>query len=142
MNLRAPRPGDEAFLAELSRQLGYPADPAEIVARLAELLPRDDHLVLIAVEGQEPVGWIHALIRRQLHGHAFAEITGLVVAETYRGTGIGLALLEAAEHWARDRGLSWVRVRSNVVRERAHGFYLRHGYASTKTSRVFDKDLS
>ena len=35
-----------------------------------------------------------------------------------------------------------VRVRSNVVRERAHQFYLRAGYAIVKTSLVFEKSLS
>jgi hypothetical protein len=34
-----------------------------------------------------------------------------------------------------------MRVRSNAIRERAHAFYLRDGYARVKTSAVFEKAL-
>jgi hypothetical protein len=33
-------------------------------------------------------------------------------------------------------------VRSRITRERAHGFYERHGYATVKTSHVFEKPLT
>jgi hypothetical protein len=34
-----------------------------------------------------------------------------------------------------------MRVRSNIVRERAHAFYEGYGYHSSKTQRVFVKPL-
>jgi hypothetical protein len=34
-----------------------------------------------------------------------------------------------------------MRVRSNVIRERAHRFYLREGYAEKKRQAVFLKQL-
>jgi GNAT superfamily N-acetyltransferase len=42
----------------------------------------------------------------------------------------------AAEDWARGKGYNVVRLRSNVMRADAHGFYDALGYPSTKTSRV------
>jgi GNAT superfamily N-acetyltransferase len=70
-----------------------------------------------------------------------AEIAGLVVDETARGGGIGRRLLEAAEQWARSHGCRAIRVRSNVVREGAHAFYVREGFREIKTQKVFEKGL-
>ena len=70
-----------------------------------------------------------------------AEIGGLVVSGGHREEGIGEALLAACEVWAIGRGHRELRVRSNAVRERAHRFYLRHGYAVEKTSLTFHKAL-
>jgi hypothetical protein len=47
-----------------------------------------------------------------------------------------------AEQWARERGLNSVVVRSQIAREGAHNFYLREGYARTKTSAGFTKQLA
>jgi GNAT superfamily N-acetyltransferase len=71
----------------------------------------------------------------------FAELAGLVVGDSARSRGIGALLLRAAEDWARNRGFARLRVRSNVVRERAHRFYLREGYIERKRQVVFDKTL-
>jgi GNAT superfamily N-acetyltransferase len=53
----------------------------------------------------------------------------------------GAALLAQAEEWARKRNVRTIRLRSNVVRERAHLFYLGEGYERIKTSHVFQKEL-
>lgn len=127
-------------LAELSGQLGYPSDEAQIRRRLEGIVSRADQSIVVAEdEGGRPIGWIHVHATYRLESDAAAEIAGLVVSEAHRGSGIGLALLSAAEAWVRGQGFRLVRVRSNVVRERAHGFYLRHGYTLRKTSRVFEK---
>jgi hypothetical protein len=55
---------------------------------------------------------------------------------------MGRELCRAAEEWARGCGVTRIRVRSNVIRERAHAFYLRDGYARVKTSAVFEKVLA
>ena len=65
----------------------------------------------------------------------------LVLKEARRGSGVGRALLAAAERWAVAHGYNLVRVRSNVVRDRTHYFYERLGYTRKKTSHVFDKRL-
>ncbi len=70
-----------------------------------------------------------------------AAIMGMVVGEGHRSEGIGTALLAACEDWARGIGCSRMTVRSRVTRERAHGFYVRHGYDIEKTSLVFRKAL-
>jgi GNAT superfamily N-acetyltransferase len=64
-----------------------------------------------------------------------------VVDQTKRSLGTGAKLLEAAERWAVGKGCKSMSVRSNVTRERAHGFYLRHGYEHFKTQKAFRKSL-
>jgi GNAT superfamily N-acetyltransferase len=87
------------------------------------------------------VGWVHVFAQPMLVAEHTAEIGGLIVGEGYRSGGIGQRLLAAAEDWARAHGLTHLYVRSNVIRERAHRFYEREGYETTKRQRIFHKAL-
>lgn len=98
--------------------------------------------IFVAAEGDTVVGWISVRADLTLEGGSLAEIAGLVVDEGRRSGGIGRALALAAEGWAKTHGLPRIRVRSNVVRERAHVFYRRLGYGPTKHQAVFDKKLT
>lgn len=134
--------GDEAGLARLCGQLGYPSSAEAVARRLGELAGRSDHFVLVAVdEGEKPVGWVHAFVARRVESDTFVEVGGMVVSQSHRGQGIGTELLARAEQWAEGQGVGIVRLRSNVVRERAHVFYADRGYERTKTSFVFQKNL-
>jgi GNAT superfamily N-acetyltransferase len=87
------------------------------------------------------VGWIHVFAAHRLESGPFAEIGGLVVGEEARGRGVGKRLLAAARSWAFERGIRELRVRSNVLRERAHRFYEREGFARSKEQAVFVQSL-
>lgn len=141
--MRAAGAEDAAALADLSTQLGYPADALAIAARLGCI--RDDANageVFVAIDAQGVVvGWTHVARRLNLEEEPFAELAGLVVDHAVRGRGVGKALLCAAEEWARTHDCTRQRVRSNVIRERAHGFYVRAGYFKRKRQVVFDKPL-
>lgn len=100
-----------------------------------------DHVVYVACLAGEVVGWVDVGVAHHLQSEPRAEIGGLVVASEARGAGIGRLLVERAEGWARQRGLKSVVARSQIAREAAHRFYLREGYARTKTSAVFTKTL-
>ena len=139
--IRRAEPRDSPRLAELSTELGYPMTPAEAGARLAELSGHPDHAILVAEAGGRVAGWIQVSLPRIFETPARAEIAGLVVDETARGAGIGRELVGAAVDWARERGCVAVRVRSNVLRERAHGFYRREGFVDLKTQVVLEKTI-
>ncbi|HTC23585.1 MAG TPA: GNAT family N-acetyltransferase [Gemmatimonadales bacterium] len=140
VRIRAPRPDDASRLAELSTQLGYPATAGDIGGRLSRLLPRTEHLLRIAESPEgDVIGWIHAEERQILETGPWCEIMGLVVDAAHRGQGAGAALVADVEAWARERGLRTVKVRSNVVREESHPFYLRLGYTRSKTQHVYLK---
>jgi GNAT superfamily N-acetyltransferase len=87
------------------------------------------------------VGWIHVFTTLRLETDAFAEIGGLVVAESHRGREIGKRLLDSAEHWVIQRGMPRLRVRSRASRSGAHRFYEQSGFIRTKVQSVFDKRL-
>jgi len=98
------------------------------------------YVAVLAAEGRV-VGWTHVVPCLQLEDAPYAELAGLVVDESARGIGVGKVLLAAVEAWACTHGFEAMRVRSNVVRERAHRFYEREGYARVKAQAVFRKAL-
>jgi len=133
---------DAESLAKLAGQLGYPTTTSEMKARLQRLRPTSDNAVFVAENGErEVIGWLHVTVSRLLEVPLCAEVEGLVVAEGYRSIGAGAQLLHAAEQWARKQKCVNMSVRSNVLRERAHGFYERQGYKHIKTQKAFLKPL-
>jgi GNAT superfamily N-acetyltransferase len=139
--IRRARPEDSSRLAELSTQLGYPMSADDASERLARLSSHPDHAILVAEDGGRVAGWIQVSLPRIFETPSSAEIAGLIVDEGRRGHGIGRALVAAAVEWARSEGCRAVRVRSNVVRERAHAFYAREGFRELKTQKVLEKTL-
>jgi GNAT superfamily N-acetyltransferase len=140
--IREARAGDAPELAALTTELGYPSTADDVVRRLPFLLDRDDQRLLVAAGDNDcAVGWIHVVLRRSLQNDPYVEILGLVVSERARGGGIGAQLVAEGERWAREQGVPLVRVRSNIVRERTHRFYVNLGYELKKTSHTFVKRL-
>jgi GNAT superfamily N-acetyltransferase len=141
MRIRRARKNDSARIAELSAQLGYPATGQEIVQRMERMRPAALHAVFVAESEKLVTGWLHVSVTPLLEVPLRAEVNGLVVDEKRRSAGSGAELLQAAERWAAKKGCKSVSVRSNVIRERAHEFYLRNGYEHYKTQKAFRKYL-
>jgi GNAT superfamily N-acetyltransferase len=140
VTLREVEAEDAAAAAELSAQFGYPVEADEMRRRIAGLKP-GVRAVFVACADGEVMGWIDVGAVSHLQSGTYAEIGGLVVAAARRSQGVGARLVEAAEGWAREHGLERMVVRSRTAREDAHRFYLREGYALTKTSVVFTKEM-
>jgi len=98
--------------------------------------------VFVALVDGVVAGWVDVGVTDHLQNEPYGEIGGLVVSEAHRSAGVGAALVLRAEEWIRGQGLARVTVRSQIKRERAHGFYLRQGYERVKTSAVFSKVLA
>ena len=142
LKIRRAKLDDAARLAELSGQLGYPATEAQIRQRLRGIRPASQNAVFVADSAKHGVvGWLHVSKDVLLESEIRAEVNGLVVADGHRSLGAGAQLLSAAEDWARNHGCQGMNVRSNVLRERAHQFYLRNGYEHYKTQKSFRKPL-
>ena len=138
--IRDAKKSDAATLAALAGELDYPTTSAEMERRLEALRSDPQHRIFVA-ERDGLLGWIHVSVINTLESESFAEIRGLVVTESYRGSGIGTQLVAAAEKWATEKRCNRIRVRTNVVRVEAHAFYKKLGYVSKKTQDVFDKPL-
>jgi GNAT superfamily N-acetyltransferase len=144
LKIRRARRGDAERIAQLTGELGYSATAAQIATRLRQLTPVSKHAVFVAESADvdaSVIGWVHVSVSHLLESDIRAEVNGLIVAEGQRSAGAGAKLLEAAEQWARRRGCRGMNVRSNVIRERAHGFYERNGYEHYKTQKAFRKAL-
>jgi PhnO protein len=160
ITIRPITPDDAPAAAELCAQLGYPASPDDLRARIKALPPMEPapppapvrpygqyavqpaHIVLAAVLDGQLVGWIDASIESHLQAPDVVNIGGLVVRDSTRGAGVGRRLCLAIEDWARSQSIPTVRVRSQIRRADAHRFYLRDGYRQVKTSLVFEKTVS
>jgi GNAT superfamily N-acetyltransferase len=143
VTIRSAVPADAPRLAELSGVLGYPVSTEALAGRLARLLDRAGHIVLVAeLPSGQVVGWLHASEQELLETGRRAEILGLVVDAGHRGVGVGRQLVAGAEAWAATRGFDDLHVRSNVVRIESHPFYQRLGYVRVKTQHAYRKVLA
>jgi ribosomal protein S18 acetylase RimI-like enzyme len=144
IEIRPLRAADAPRISELLAQLGYPSDVDAVTSRLAGILNSPTQQVLVAVSaGDSRIdGYIGVERRLLLQEDERAEITGLVVDSAVRRSGVGRALVRAAEQWASDQGLRTVVVRSNVVRPESHPFYEGIGYRRTKISHTYRKKIS
>jgi len=140
--IRAAQASDHAQIAELAGQLSYPSTPEEIARRLQGLQRSAEAAVFVVeLETGEIAGWIAVFVYRTVEADARAEVSGLVVDERFRSQRVGEHLLARAEQWAREHGCRAIGLRSNIIRDRAHAFYQRHGYAHVKTQKAFRKQL-
>lgn len=132
---------DIARLAVLSGELGYATTEEQVARRLVEI--GANGMVLVAADRDSDIvlGWIELQVVTHLTSDPHLEICGLVVSGASRSRGIGSLLVSAAEKTALEKNVACLRVRSNIIRDRAHTFYERLGFANVKTSKVFEKAL-
>jgi len=141
--IRRAQLGDCEQIAKLAGELGYPSSAREIQDRLSNMQGYPDYAVFVAEFPDGVVGgWIGVCVCRSLESRERTEITGMVVDKAMRSRGIGRKLVAAAEDWSRSVGCDEMRVRSNVIRDRAHRFYIQNGYQETKIQKQFRKRLT
>ena len=95
-------------------------------ASLAEALKARD-LVLVALEGGEPLGLAWVITTRALDRSAYLRL--LLVAEGEHSHGVGGALLAEAERKSRASGCRHLVLLVTTTNRRARAFYARRGYA-------------
>lgn len=132
---------DAAEMARLSAHFGYPCTEEAMRERLQRLLDSEVDWAWVADGGATLLGWMQLTEMLRLESGRFLEITGLVVDEAHRNLGVGGMLLQQARWHAEHAELQRIVVRSNVIRERAHGFYLKNGYVAVKQQQVLQLNL-
>ena len=129
--IRAARKADAPALAALLAELGFPAPPDVVAARL-DVVTGAGEAVLVSARGAEVLGLVTIHVMHVLHRPTpVGRITALVVAPRARGRGAGRALVEAAERLLAARGCALVEVTSNRDLTDTHAFYERLGYEVT-----------
>jgi GNAT superfamily N-acetyltransferase len=141
VRIRAASDADREFVISLMPRLvefGPPAwrDAAQMTAHDTRVItesllnPTPDTAVFIAEDaGGSPLGFIHLHAatehyNREEHGH----VEDIIVAPEGEGRGVGRALLEKAEEWARGRGYRWLTLSVFAENLRAREVYRRLGY--------------
>jgi GNAT superfamily N-acetyltransferase len=124
-------------VCRLSDQLGYPLSNAQIESNINEITTCENYAAFVALYNQQIVGWIYAFRALLIESKPFIEIGGLIVDENFRNKGIGKKLVEKIKVWALENAINEVRVRSNVLRNEAHKFYLNNGFTEMKQQKVF-----
>ena len=132
---------DSSDVAKLSGQLGYATNSESVIRNLKVIRTSSAQEIFIARVSDSVAGWLHVYEHLSISTGVRCEIGGLVVDEEWRGKGIGTSLMNAAEDWAKSRGLLEIRFSSRVTRVEAHRLYERLGYGIQKTSHIFSKTL-
>jgi GNAT superfamily N-acetyltransferase len=122
---------------ELLRQLGYEIAAEELTSRLSRVLAWEHHHVAVAEQAGRVVGLLHVFERPALEKPCEAVVQALVVDAKLRGQGLGKGLMDAAEAWARARGLCSVVLHTR----HAQAFYVGAGYQRVATSDMMRKTV-
>ncbi len=131
-DIRETRLADADSLAFLVSELGYPSTRNEMTERLVGLLSDPNYVAFVAERRSEILGLGGGNLSRYFEKNGiYARLVILVVSQAARGLGVGTALLEAVEHWARSLGAGELIVNSGSHRQAAHRFYERCGFQIT-----------
>ena len=128
---------DAAAVTALSRQLGYPLSPDQVLQNINAVRKNKDHDAFVAVYDSQVVGWIGLAQAIMIESLPFCEINGLVIEESHRGKGIGKLLVGKAKQWAKEKGNDTLRLRCNIKRTEAHEFYRHLGFKEIKQQTAF-----
>jgi GNAT superfamily N-acetyltransferase len=140
MAVRTIAESDIAAATVLVGQLGYEMPEAELARRLTAVLAQVDHRVWVYDDGGRVAGVLHAFFRPALDKPPEVIVQALVTEAAQRSKGIGEALMQVAEAWAREKGCTSVALYSRVDRDRAHRFYERLGYEKKAASALLRKE--
>ncbi|HEY4440122.1 MAG TPA: GNAT family N-acetyltransferase [Candidatus Elarobacter sp.] len=146
--IRPAQARDVAAWAAMRLQLWPDADPIELAREAAQFVagvkqPALD-AALVYEHDAAPVGFVELSIRPFADGcdaMPIPYVEAWFVEESARGRGIGRALLDAGERWARERGFTEIGSDTelhNVGSQRAHAAC---GYAEVERQVKFRKAL-
>lgn len=140
--IKEATPTDTATLANLMTVLGYETTPEEMKTRYDNIIIHPDYKTFVATTSTEIVGMIG--LSKNLYyekNGVYVRVLAMVTSKEFRQQGVGQALLDKAESWAREVGAESIFLNSGNREERAqaHQFYKNRGF--TVKSSGFVKKL-
>ncbi|MDP9231127.1 MAG: GNAT family N-acetyltransferase [Bacteroidota bacterium] len=128
--------GDIASLTYLVNELGYKTTQEEMQHRLENIYQQPNYNTLVACFKGIITGMVGTSLNYFYEQNGtYVRIVVLVTHSDYRRKGIGKALLEAVESWARHMGATCILLNCGNRKERktAHDFYCKRGFAAKST---------
>ena len=140
IRIRLAAPQDEAALTVLAWRLtAFTLPPWRKPEHIADADGREmmaairagsnTNEVFIAERDGAAVGCLHMLEDVDFFGARHAHISVVATTADAEGSGVGRALMEHAETWARQRGHTLLTLNVFAANDRARRFYERAGYA-------------
>lgn len=148
IDVRQAGPDDREAWLSLRRQLWPEGGEEEHAAEIAEYFDgraRAPHAVMLAFDAScRPVGFAELSIRWCAEGCQtdwVAYLEGWYVETESRRSGVGRALVEAAERWARDQGCSEFASDAEMANETSARAHTAVGFEEVGLVRCFRKAL-
>ncbi len=126
------------IILPLVQALNPKVAPATLAARLEDMRG-NGYGCVAAFAGDRCLGIAGLWFGTRFWCGRYVDIDNVIVAEPWRGQGIGQALIGWIEDYARQKGCEKVVLDAYTTNERAHAFYARLGYRVVGLH--FDKDL-
>jgi ribosomal protein S18 acetylase RimI-like enzyme len=141
VRIRAAKLSDAPDLAALMCELGYETTSDEMEARFKSILANASYSTFVAKTGKELCGMIGTLTHMSHeHNDLSGKIVALVVSKKQRRSGVGRALIAAAEKDFARRNVTRLTLTTRFERNEAHRFYEALGYS--RTGFRFAKNLA
>jgi len=142
--IREAQASDGDAWSRLRAELWPSCTPERHRLEIAQVL-RSAGVVAIATQAGDPVGFAEVSVRvDHVEGTSSAPVPyleGWYVAPAHRGRGIGTALLEFAERWARQRGYHEMASDAEIDNETSIRLHRLHGFAEVSKTVHFIKAL-
>jgi aminoglycoside 6'-N-acetyltransferase I len=145
MTIRGPRGSDHPEWLRMRRTLWDDCPDDQQVREMREILASDTEEVFVAERpGGGLCGFLEAAIRSRANGcdsTPVGYIEGWYVDEDVRRQGVGRALVEAAEGWARSKGCRQMASDAELWNDVSHQAHEALGYEEVARLVLFRKDL-
>lgn len=132
----------------LLRERLWPETPRDELAREQEWILADSerNVVLVADgPGGPPAGFVEVSIREWAEGcatHPVGYLEAWYVDPAHRRSGVGRALVEAAERWMRSRGCTEAASDADLANDVSHRAHGALGYSEVGRAVLFRKTLA
>ena len=100
--------------------------------KILQLIESPNDRIYVAESKEKVIGYVHANDYDTIYAPHMKNIKGIAVSGSWQRRGIGRALLNSIENWARQSNAKGIRLVSGSSRIEAHAFYRSCGYSGDK----------